>query len=424
MIKFLFKGILRDRSRSLLPIIIVSIGVMLTIILSTFIKGILGDAIDMSANFMTGHVKVMTKAYAENNKQMPNDLCLLDVSKLKNELRQKYPKIDWAERIHFAGLLDVPDNNGETKAQGPTVGQAIDFLSSDSKEPERMNIQKSIVSGLMPAKNGDALLSDAFAKKLGLDIGNDFTLFSSTANGSMAFQNFTLAGTVSFGNSGLDKGSVLIDIVDAQRMLDMQDAAGELLGFFKDGQYHDESAETITKAFNTSYHNEGDEFSPIMFRLKEQNNLGSLLDQSKYMSFIMMSIFIFAMSIVLWNTGLLGGLRRYAEFGVRLALGEEKKHIFGTILIEALMIGIIGSGVGTCLGLAISLYLQEYGIDFSNELKNSSMMLPSVHRAKITSEAYYIGFIPGIIAIVLGNALSGIGIFKRQTAQLFKELEV
>ena len=52
------------------------------------------------------------------------------------------------------------------------------------------------------------------------------------------------------------------------------------------------------------------------------------------------------------------------------------------------------------------------------------MMYPSVIRAKITKETYYIGFFPGLFSTVFGTALSGIGIYKRQTAQLFKELEV
>jgi len=51
-------------------------------------------------------------------------------------------------------------------------------------------------------------------------------------------------------------------------------------------------------------------------------------------------------------------------------------------------------------------------------------MFPSVLRASISSETFYIGFFPGLFSTVLGTALSGIGIYKRQTAQLFKELEV
>ncbi|HQV38954.1 MAG TPA: hypothetical protein PLS92_03680, partial [Flavobacteriales bacterium] len=64
MIKFLFKGILRDKSRSLLPIIIILLGVTLTLLLSGFLRGMMGDIVDQNARFDTGHVKVMTKAYA------------------------------------------------------------------------------------------------------------------------------------------------------------------------------------------------------------------------------------------------------------------------------------------------------------------------------------------------------------------------
>ena len=56
-------------------------------------------------------------------------------------------------------------------------------------------------------------------------------------------------------------------------------------------------------------------------------------------------------------------------------------------------------------------------------MKGSSIMMPTIIRANINPVDYYIGFIPGLISTVIGTALSGIGIFKRQTARLFKELE-
>src|SRR5664279_671932 len=82
MIKFLFKGILRDRSRSLLPVIVVTIGVFLTVFMSGFMKGVYGDITDLNAKFTTGHVKILTRAYAENADQIPNDLALTDVKNL------------------------------------------------------------------------------------------------------------------------------------------------------------------------------------------------------------------------------------------------------------------------------------------------------------------------------------------------------
>jgi putative ABC transport system permease protein len=68
--------------------------------------------------------------------------------------------------------------------------------------------------------------------------------------------------------------------------------------------------------------------------------------------------------------------------------------------------------------------LQEYGIDFSAMTKNVTMMIPPVYRAAVTPELFYIGFFPGLFAMTLGNALAGYAIYKRKTAQLFKELEV
>ncbi|MBU4484810.1 ABC transporter permease, partial [bacterium] len=236
MIRFLLKGILRDRSRSLLPIIVVSIGVFLTIVMSAWMKGIFTDMIDMNANFTTGHVKIMTRSYAENSNQMPLDLAILGVEELSQNLEKVYPDLEWVSRINFGGLLDVPDKNGETRAQGPAAGKAIDFFNNP-KEVERMNILKSIVVGEIPKKPNEAVISYDFAEKYGVKLGQEVTLFGSTMNGSMFFKTFTVCGTIRFGMTMLDRGAILIDISDAQLALDMEDGSTEILGYFKDGKY-------------------------------------------------------------------------------------------------------------------------------------------------------------------------------------------
>ena len=53
----------------------------------------------------------------------------------------------------------------------------------------------------------------------------------------------------------------------------------------------------------------------------------------------MVFIFVLSMSLVLWNAGLLGGLRRYTEFGTRLAIGEDYSHIYKTMIYESVLIG-------------------------------------------------------------------------------------
>ncbi|MFY0642873.1 MAG: ABC transporter permease [Bacteroidia bacterium] len=424
MIRFLLKGLLRDRSRSILPIIIVSIGVALTVFLIGYIEGAMGDVTDQNARFETGHVKVMTKAYAENKDQLPNDLALLGVDELVSQLNEDYPELTWVKRVKFGGLIDAFEADGSSKGQGPAVGMAFEIMENGGGEVQRLNLVNSLVSGVLPNSAGEVLLGDQFAGKLKVKLGDTITYFGSTMNGSMTFKNFVIVGTIRFGTPVLDKGAVVIDVADAQDMLDMEDGAGEILGYLPNETYYDEQALAVAQSFNENYFDEKDEFSPQMFSLKQQNNLGVMLDLVNVMSGIYVLIFVIAMSMVLWNTGLLGGLRRYQEFGIRLALGEAKGNIYRTLIMEAVLIGIIGSIVGTIIGLFFTYLLQVYGIDIGQYLPNSSMLFPNVIRAKITPQLFWIGFIPGLFAMVLGNMLSGYGIYKRETARLFKELEV
>lgn len=424
MIRFLLKGLLRDKSRSRVPVLVVAIGVMLCVLMHAYVTGVMGDTIEMNARFSTGHVKVMTKAYSENIQQLPNDLALTDISKLTKKLNNEFPDINWVPRIMFAGLIDVPDKNGDTRSQGPVMGMGVDLLSGESREAERLNLPGSLVRGTMPDKPTEVLLSDEFAKKLRVNPGDEVTLIGSTMNGSMTFYNFKVSGTVRFGSEVLDRGTMIADIGDVRQALNMNNAAGEILGFFKSGYYDQEKAANIVKNFNARYNYKSNEYAPYMVSLRDQEGMAMFVDMAKSMAMIVTLVFMLAMSLVLWNAGLLGGLRRYGEIGVRLAIGEEKKHVYASMLIESVMIGIAGSIIGTGLGLFFAGLIQKYGIDLSSMMKGASIMIPSKIRAHITPVDLYLGFIPGVISTLIGTALSGIGIYKRKTAQLFKELEV
>jgi len=423
MIRFLLKGILRDKQRSLLPVMIVSIGVMLTVFLFCWLRGILNDSIELNARFNAGHVKIMSASYAKNVDQIPNDLALTNVDSLMIKLKQAFPEMKWGQRIHFAGLIDVPDSNGETRIQGPAVGFGIDLLSGDPSETGRFNLKKSLRRGRLPFHSGEILMSEEFSNKLKVNPGDTLTLIGSTMNGSMAMYNYAVCGTIAFGTGPMDQGSVIVDIEDVRDALDMNNSAGEIVGYLPDNYYDEEKIGQVVTRFNKLFPPSKNEYEPVIITLRQQNNLGKMMDQIKGLGAFAVFIFVLSMSLVLWNAGLLGGLRRYTEFGTRLAIGEDYSHIYKTMIYESILIGIIGSFIGTSIGLLGSLYLQYHGLDLSSMMKNATILMPSVFHTRITSAAFFIGFIPGLISTVIGTMLSGIGIYKRKTAQLFKELE-
>ena len=420
MLKFLAKGLMRDRTRSFFPILIIAAGVMLTVLFYSWINGYEIMMIAENARFETGHVKIVTRAYNEMIDQKPYDLGLMSVTEKIDVLNNEYPQMHWQPRIYFGGLLDLPDESGETLSQGEVIGFGVD-LFTDSYERDLLNLMEALSNGNLPSKQGEILISQEVAEKLGININDKVTIIGSTMYGSMAMYNFIVSGMVRFGIQAMDRGAVIVDIADVRLFLDMEDSASEILGFLP--KYDEDATFEISAIFNKTYSNEDDEFSEIMLPLRAQGQMEFLLTAMDERMGMFIFFFIFIMSIVLWNSGLMNGIRRYGEIGVRLAIGESKGHIYRSLILESILIGIAATIIGTAIGLVFSYFLQYYGIDMSSMLKDSKVIMSATMRAQVTPASYYIGFLPGVVASAVGAIFSGIGIYKRNTAQLFKELE-
>jgi len=426
MIKFLTKGLLRDRSRSLFPVLVITLTVTLVIFTIGFMQGMLNNLLLDTAVILTGHEKVVTRAYSEESQLMPNDLALMDVDQLIENLEQEYPDFFWSPRITFAGLLDVPDENGETKFQGPVIAFGIDFLNDESRQVEIWELERSLVDGKLPENSNDALISSKLADQLNISAGESVTFIGSTMDNAFTTYNFNVSGTFNLRKGQTDKQMMLVDLSGARLALDMDNAASAIFGFTHSLYYDDETAVALRTDYNNTKSDSLDIFSPFMLALRDGNQMGTMVDISGAMMAIMGGIFLVIVMIVLWNMGLMNGLRRYGEIGLRLAMGESKGQVYRSMISEAVIIGLTGTVVGTGIGLAITYYVQENGIDYTKgieALSNSSMVMPNIFYAQVTPDLFYIGFIPGVLATVLGTMLAGIAIYKREMAQLFKELE-
>jgi len=368
----------------------------------------------------------MTRAYNEENQLLPYDLALLETDQLVKKLSKEYPDHFWTPRITFAGLLDVPDENGETVEQGPAVAFGIDLFSKNSRQVEIWDLERRLTSGQLPKKAEEVLLSTRLANRLDLKSGESVTFIGSTMHGAFTTFNFKVVGTFSLNMGVLDRAMMLVDISGARWALDMEDASSEILGYTHSLYYEDEDEVALRQKFNIAESDSGDIFSPIMLALRDANQMGDMVDINNAAIAIILGIFMTIVTVVLWNMGLMNGLRRYGEIGMRLAIGESKGQVYRSMILEAIIIGFIGTVIGTAMGLGLTYYLQEVGIDYSKGLENlvsTNIVMSNVFYAKVTPDLYYIGFIPGVLATVFGTMLAGRAIYKREMAHLFKELE-
>jgi putative ABC transport system permease protein len=388
--------------------------------------GMLNSLFLDTAVVSTGHVKIMTRAYEEENQLLPNDLALLETDQLVEKLSLEYPDYFWTPRITFGGLLDVPDENGETMEQGPTIALAVDFFSSGSRQVDIWELKRRLTAGRIPEKPQEVLLSTKLAERLGLEPGEVVTFIGSTMHNAFTTYNFMVSGTFNLNMGAIDKQMMLLDISGARIALDMDYASSEILGYSHDLYYNDDDAVSLRLAFNASHSDSSDIFSPFMLALRDGSQLGTMVDFSDAAMGIIVSIFLAIVMVVLWNMGLMSGLRRYGEIGMRLAMGESKGQVYRSMIMEAVIIGVVGTVIGTALGLPLTYYVQEVGIDYSEAMEtigSTSFIFSNIFYTKVTPDLYYIGFFPGVLATVLGTMLAGRAVYKREMAQLFKELE-
>ena len=296
--------------------------------------------------------------------------------------------------------------------------------------------------------------------------------------------NFTVVGTFKLNLGPVDRQMMLVDISGARLALDMENAASEILGYSNSLFYNDTAAVALRETFNKDYsdsiiqvlrnqksyetlslmkgwnnmnvkqyniltrqrsqgladNNMYDNieewgeysvedvgiFSPTMMALRDANQMGTMVDYMNAASGLIVGVFVVIGMIVLWNMGLMNGLRRYGEIGMRLAIGESKGQVYRSMILESMIIGCIGTVIGSVFGLGLTYYMQEVGLDYSEAMESlgsTEFIFSNVFHAQVTPKLYYIGILPGILATVLGTMLAGRAIYKREMTQLFKELE-
>ena len=429
MIRFWFRGLMRDKARFLFPFSVVAIGVALVVALVGFMEGVFMGMIDMTANLDSGHLRLVNKAFYDEEHLRPLDRALASQRETRDWLvKHSKPEVDWVPRIRWGAILDVPDEQGETRSQTPVVGMGLDLKSPNSNEIDRLRLKSSLVAGTLPKGFNEMLMGVQLAEVLDASVGQSVTLLGQSFDGGMVADNYKISGLVRFGITAMDKKMVLIDLADAQNTFYMEDMVTDWLGYFPPSTDFD-SYEEIKGDMSASLadwippKDWAKDDSPIVLSIRDQQNIGAIMDKFRVIKGFVVGIFTFLMVLVLWNAGILSGIHRYGEMGLRLAFGEPHWRVIMTLAIEGLWIGFLGSVAGSLLGGSFAWYLQEVGLNMGDSFAQTGLMINDVVRARVTVGGFIQGIVPGIFASVAGTLVASMAIFQRSEANLFRELE-
>jgi putative ABC transport system permease protein len=390
LIKVAFRNVLKNRRRSLLNIMTFAICVFTILSGVGMIRGPFNDIYDRVINLRTGHLKIYNKAYPEIKSTMPlnqaidNPYAVIEAIKNVPHLKAASPRL-----IHD-GLLSNRKNK---------IGVLINGVDME-KEKSILTVYDNMTGEPLPADGGHILIGKAMADELSLKTGSSVLLFSQTAGNMNNLVDADVSGIYNIGFESMEKTEVYIPLAFAQKLLDMDNKATEIIIRLDNIESTDAAKKSIGKILEKQFP------GLVVADWKEENADVMQLAKAKYtnMSFAI-GLLLFLSFFIIVNTMSMSVFERTAEIGTLRAIGFDRKNIRDMYIYEGLFLSVFGMLAGWILAAPLVYYLNAHGIVIASAKGFSTSELPMTEgmKAATTAGDWLLSGLVCILSGVLGS---------------------
>lgn len=375
--KVAWRNIWRNRTRSLVIIASVVIGLWAGIFIIALSKGMVAQRKEKMIREQLSHIQIHTPGFKEKEKLadfIPSATEILD------SLRQMPGIRAVSGRCIINGMLSAPGGGGGIRIIG---------IEPDA-ENRLTGLENKVVEGTyFPEKKNRILIGRSLAEKLGLHIGSKVVLtFLDTASNILAGA-FRISGLVSTGDIRLDKMLVYTRIDELNRVLGSgQPFVHEIALLLENDEQVPQYRAQLQKRYPGLKVEAWYELSPELRYLNQMMNV---------FLYIFMGIIMLALAFGLVNTMLMAVLERSRELGMLMAIGMNKRKLFWMIVSETVMLALTGAVIGMILAYFSILLAGRFGIDLSMVEQGMASFGISAVLYPSSDIAYY----PGIALMVI-----------------------
>jgi putative ABC transport system permease protein len=342
---FAWKNVMRNRRRSLTAMLITAFGTAAVLASGGFALFTYESLEEMTARD-TGHVVVAHSRGFDGDEDMPLQYGLADAAALAAKFAAMPEVRAVAPRVQFSGLISNGDKSAVFVGNG--VVPETDFRLRGP--------QMNFVSGQAPATNAPApevVIGSELARLMKARVGSSLTLLATTTEGNLNAVDVLVSGIASVGVPEIDKRLVLADLVAVQRLL-LSDKVGTLSIYLKETA-DTEAIATRVRAMQPELAVKTWRDLAVFYQAVRAlyNRIFGIL------GVIMICIVLFAMS----NTLGMAVVERTREIGTLRAIGTLPTEIVRNFVLEGLLIGGTGAGIGMLLAGAATVFLLFAGIE-------------------------------------------------------------
>jgi putative ABC transport system permease protein len=292
--------------------------------------------------------------------------------------REVVEQDDGQEPPISAGLLaDVQEVDGVEEASGAINDPQVAIIDKDgdriggqgaptfavSAGPDRFD-PLTYREGRPPASDGEVVIDKAAAEKGGFEVGDQVTLA-----GKEEARPYTLVGIATLGDIDSFGGASLAELTlpEAQRITGKEALFDQISVAAADGVSPESLAGRIDQVLPGSAEVETGEQNTQSEREEVDEFIGIL----QTVLLVFAGVALFVASFLIFNTFSITVAQRTREFAMLRTIGANRRQIITSVVVEALVIGLVASVIGLFAGIAfapvISALFDIVGIDLPQE---------------------------------------------------------
>jgi putative ABC transport system permease protein len=274
--------------------------------------------------------------------------------------------------------LPLLDKHGRIIANFGTVGTAV----STDGDPV---LRAFDVSGRVPSAPGEAVLDTETAAHQRFSVGDTVTVLDRSG----AKHPYRLVGLVDFGTSKRFSGQSVVGLPAAD-ITTLTGASGydEIVARGRNGISQTDLAAKVRAAVGAG----ADVVTGDQRRLDLANNATDVATQFQFILLIFGAISLIVAAFVIYNTFAILLAQRIRETALLRCVGATRRQVFGSVLLESVIVGLAGGAAGVLVGIGVS-----YGL---LGLLNGLHAGVPVHTVVVRPAPVLIGLLIGLVVTV------------------------
>jgi putative ABC transport system permease protein len=346
VIRIAARNLWRYQRRTLLTTLLIALGILAVLLF----EGVAGSfkhlMIGQITDSMLGHLQVHRRAYVASIESLPLNLNLkpAQVERLNGALG-RLPAVEaWSARVKFGAIFS---NFTETTS--------IRLMGVDPEAEARTvpQLRSRLVNGapegplLVPGK---LLVPELLARGLKVQVGDTVVLVATNQDGSVNGETLVVGGILASatGPGGRD-GYLHID--DARRLLRMTEPeVSEVAVRLRSPDDLRSTVAALTAALGEAVNPQG---QPV-FEVHSWEALSPFVNIARMIDLMNVFIQVMLIAVVLisiMNVMMMAVFERVREIGTIAAIGTQPLRILSLFVAEGLLLGLLGTAVGTVISL-------------------------------------------------------------------------